>query len=292
MDYKKEVIDSFRQLDELENTFGNYSKMYMFTNENINSYLNLFDLDNKNILTVCSSGDQALSLLTKNINKVTLFDINNLSKCIFELKRAIIINLDLDTYNSFFDIHNNNFLSLKIYNKINQSLSFDVKELLDYIFNNYDSEFIFKKMFYGYYKTPENMKRLLPYLDYNSYYELSKKLKDLDIDFINTDIYNLINYLNIKYDFMLFSNITDYIINNKQDLVKFKEYILELRKYLNNNGSIQIGYLYNYDSSKINFKKGIENISLNDSYGICIRNELDGYKELSKDLVLTYIKIK
>ena len=64
----QKVIDS-----DLENGFN---KLYSFTTENIKDYISSFDLNNKSLLTVGSSADQAINAILNGCKDVTIMDIN------------------------------------------------------------------------------------------------------------------------------------------------------------------------------------------------------------------------
>ncbi len=85
------------------NLFAGYQRVYFQTNENIDSYLGIYDLNHKkNALCVAGSGDQAFSLIAKGINDIQLFDINKLTEyMILGLKKAIILKYN---YSEYFEI--------------------------------------------------------------------------------------------------------------------------------------------------------------------------------------------
>ena len=74
------------------NAFAGFQKTYFFTNENINAYLNLVDLtDKNNALTVLASGDQLFNLINKEITEIDTFDINKLTEYyVFGIRMAMI----------------------------------------------------------------------------------------------------------------------------------------------------------------------------------------------------------
>ena len=66
---------AIRLVENIKISNKNFSSTYMFTNENINGFIRKFSLNNKCVLTVCSSGDQAFNLILDGATKVDLFDI-------------------------------------------------------------------------------------------------------------------------------------------------------------------------------------------------------------------------
>ena len=71
-----------------------YCRIYTFTTENISGYLEYFDLKDRKLLTVGSSGDQVLNASFYGAKDITLYDINSFSKFYLYLKIAAIITLN------------------------------------------------------------------------------------------------------------------------------------------------------------------------------------------------------
>ena len=57
-----------------------FSWIYPFTTENINGYIDMFDLKDKSLFTVGSSGDQAINAILKGCKDITVLDINPFTK--------------------------------------------------------------------------------------------------------------------------------------------------------------------------------------------------------------------
>ena len=74
---KREILDTSNII-----TFDN---LYSFTTENINGYINKFDLKDKSLLTVGSSSDQVLNAHFLGCNDITLIDINEFTKDLYFL---------------------------------------------------------------------------------------------------------------------------------------------------------------------------------------------------------------
>ncbi len=79
-----------------------YSRLYTFTTENINGYIENFDLKNKSLLTVGSSGDQILNAFFYGARDITLYDINEYAKFYVYLKVAAILSLSYVEFQEFF----------------------------------------------------------------------------------------------------------------------------------------------------------------------------------------------
>ena len=77
-----------------------YSKIYFWTNENVDAYLNLVTFEGKDsALSVLASGDQLFNLICKGIINIDTFDSNKLTEYFaFGLKRAAILKYSYQDY--------------------------------------------------------------------------------------------------------------------------------------------------------------------------------------------------
>ena len=67
-----------------------FNSIYPFTTENISGYIDEFDLKDKSLLTVGSSGDQVINAYFYGCNDVTLMDVNILTRYYISLLRKNI----------------------------------------------------------------------------------------------------------------------------------------------------------------------------------------------------------
>ena len=92
----KKMLDKNKLDDDL------FMRIYPFATENVNGYMNCFDLKNKSLLTVGSSGDQILNAYNKGCRDVTLIDVNPFAPFYIYLKIAGILSLDYQEFMEFF----------------------------------------------------------------------------------------------------------------------------------------------------------------------------------------------
>ena len=111
-----------------------FSRIYPFTTENVSGYIDLFDFNNKSLLTVGSSGDQILNAFYNGARDITLYDINEYAKYYVYLKIAGILSLSYEEFQMFFLKHysspfedNKLMFSKELFEKIKDNL-----RLLDY----------------------------------------------------------------------------------------------------------------------------------------------------------------
>lgn len=274
---KKKAIDEILTSHDL--TFGDLSFIYTFTNENIRKYLSLFNLENKDILTVTGSGDHVLNMLL-SVDKIDTFDINLFAHYFFILKKYAVAALELDEYLDFFSMDTSDF-DIKKFRKIKQIWQ-DEKDALyffEYIFHSKNSSNLKNTSLFVSNKKEgkeENIERNL-YLDEENYYKLKRNILDKQITFHHSNIKSL--RLEEKFDYIFMSNITDYLFNMFEgDILRnYKKFLYSnLIPMLKENGKI-ISYLYN--GRMQNFSREEMNMVLN--YGFT-------EKSIGKDKILLY----
>jgi len=118
-----------------KNLMNIFMNIYPFTTKNIAGYIDNFDLKDKSLLTVGSSGDQVLNAILKGCRDITVIDINPYTKFYYYLKVAGILNFNLNEFKSFFRykeypnvfVDNEKVFSLDLYQKLKDDL-----RILDY----------------------------------------------------------------------------------------------------------------------------------------------------------------
>jgi len=226
-----------------------YSKIYSFTTENINGYIKYFDFNNKNLLTVGSSGDQVLNAYYHGARDITLYDINPYAKYYLYLKIAAILSLNYIEFKLFFFkfyshcSYNENMFSKRLFNKIKPTLRlFDYESFIffDELFSNYEAYQIRSCLFDDDESRNEVIKNFNAYLkDEESYNKLKSIIKNITFKYQNGDIFK--DNIEGKFDNIFLSNLCTIT-----DLKILKELLNKLDlNNLKQNGSILFGYLWN-----------------------------------------------
>lgn len=248
-----EVINEVHHILEnnysLSENFGKYSKIYMMTTENIKGYLEHYNLKSKQVLTVAGSGDQMLNSYLMGAENVTCFDVNPLAFYQVKLKKAAVSTLSYQEFLSFFFPEYGHFLEPQIFKKISANLDLETKNFFQFLYENYNNQELFQRLYFPFVPKLEQMKRMNAYLEKQNYEKLSYILKEKEATFLHSNITNLRENLNQNhYDFILLSNISDSIqdIWPNDSLKNFKRLIHSLSKSLNKDGHIQVGYIYDY----------------------------------------------
>ena len=223
-------------------------KVYLFSNENLNSFNNIYNFDGSKILSVIGSGDQYFSSMLFGAKSVDLFDVNEKAIYYFLLKYVSIKHLPFEV---FVDFYNSNLDDLNVYKSIREFLPFYARVYFDTLYRRgklFSLEIIYPLVN----KNEENIKRIIPYFNADNYYKLQKILNERDSypHFYISDFMNLFSKLDKEYDVMFFSNIFAWLD------IKEKKYVNFLIKYyftyLSENGSIQM--FYNWFNDKKSFK--------------------------------------
>ena len=242
-----------------------YSKIYSFTTENINDYIKYFDLNNKKLLTVGSSGDQILNAFYNGARDITLFDINPYAKYYIYLKIAAILSLSYMEFKMFFFKYgispfkyNTYMFSKEIFNKIKDNLRlFDYESYLffDELFSLYNPNDIRDRLFDDDEDRNIVIKGLNKYLkDEESYNELKSIIKKISFKYIHGNIFE--DSIQGKFDNVFLSNLcTTTSLENLKKLLKKID-----KNNLNSGGSILLGYLWDTSFHDENYKEDWKDI--------------------------------
>lgn len=242
---KRQILGEF--IDS-EARRGGYHQLYPFTTENIAGYLDLFNLKNKSLLTVGSSGDQIINAALNNCTDITLLDINPYALYYFYLKRASIMTLSRDAFLKFLG-YNHNYKTpnykvfdndvFKIVKNNLKSIDYDSYYFWEEIFKDFPNIRIHDYMISSDEYNKEIKVACNRYLQSeNLYRECTNKLEKVDINFINSNIFSFSS--NKKYDNIWLSNIATSL-----DFEQIKKMTDIMSEYLNENGKLMISYLYN-----------------------------------------------
>jgi len=298
---KKELEDVKKYLlkhKEFSYDFGNYSRIYNMTTENISGFLNNYDLKDKRVLTVAGSGDQRLNAYLLGASDVTCFDVNPFCELHLRLKDTAIKILNYDDFVKFFGLFDlRTFFDRNIFNELSSYLDYETYLFYDFIMNN-SSNIKPDDVYFDFNNKLSLMKVVNNYINNENYNKLSKILRKEHLNFININVDNLPELLKgEKFDFILLSNISDYIhmIYSEYDLEKFRDLINRLMDLLNLYGVIQVGYIYSRyerhsDVSKFHINPYRHEYFPTDRFHTMFVNSY--YNDGTYDKVITYQKFK
>ena len=232
-------------------SFTNYSPTYLVTNENQTAALKEFDVKDKDILCVTSSGDFAFNALSLGARKVVTFDINKFAKYVLALKVATVKTYpDEKLYAGFWLSNSPYFLSYNKFLEIRGNLSKDAFDFWTYVYtflnnanNTLNNTDFFRNIIYN---TNILQEKYNLYYKATYYEQLRNSILTTKIDSYDLDI-TKINTLKSDYQFdvVYLSNIIQYYatingLNSKEKVYKFLEEVK--KELLRNNGTLVASY--------------------------------------------------
>lgn len=248
-----------------------FDPIYPFSNENTKDCFAPFNLSNKKVLTVLSSSDQLFEMFLNGAREFDTFDINPLTKEYFYLKlSALMSKISKEEYLEFFchmqyisSLENNhNSFNKETFEKIKLVLSSNYTKFWDELFSSYTPLDIRRpnRLFNDDEPNRRVLEKTLSYLESKNFQYIQNHIDELLFNFIESDIRNISSKLTSQYDLIYLSNIIKYAksLFPTNPLEEFKNIILELSNYLNPNGKIIAGYIYEIETQNeipINNKK-------------------------------------
>ncbi len=244
---------------EQKNPFNSNGPVYAFSNEALNQYMKNYDFKGKSVLASLGSGDFALNAYLLGASEVETFDINKYTYYFYQLKKALIIKYD---YESFCNLIKNPQEIFKKFNEYKQFLDSDSISFFERLLKLYNNNIIglLKKVFidkvgeqknqWNESNTFDTLEELFLIAQYKNYYlqsvENYNKLKQQLAMHYNDEFYfaNLYEFTPPKkYDIVYLSNIGDYSKSEEE----FNDFVMNLReKLLNENGIIIVVSITNH----------------------------------------------
>lgn len=238
-----------------------FDYFYLFSNENLSFLFSRINVKGKSVLTVGSSGDQALYAFGNGAKNIVHFDVNPFSEVYFDYKVAAIRELEYKEFKRFFNNRKYPLLSDELYDRICHNLPLESRLFWDDLYRNGFGS--------GEYQLHKNDSGMINY-NKADYYKIKNALSmgDPNIRFINSDLQTITEKLDPseKFDYILLSNIYSYANQWKTDIPGeevFRNSIDDLCNYLNPNGRMQIGYLWDDVASRasvMGYHLGLDNV--------------------------------
>ena len=248
------AIEILSYLSKKYNMMVNYSRIYQNNTENVKGYMKYFMGDGNSTLLPVASGGQLIEAILCGYNDISCFDINRLAKYYVKLKLTAISVLSEKDYIKFMyeDMFNNS-----MFNYLKRYLDDDTREFWSTLFSMFGRDRIISFLFRRLIATNNSHSgtdfsrycadNYTSLFDDNNYKLLQDKLDDVSIDFIDSDITDLPNNLDKKYDFINLTNIYQYYnldVFSGNDRVYCNIVNELIDNNLNNGGMILVSYLY------------------------------------------------
>ena len=231
----------------------NYNKLYRFATEDISSYIYKLGIMN-DLLSVCGSADQIINGILLGAKNIDVFDINYFAKHGLTLRLGALKALTKEEFIHFYYSRFDNDLFEKILYYLNDKDN----NFWENIYNCYGKVLI-NNLFYENRLNAEQLVEINPYLQDNNYEKVKELIKDVNINFIEADLYRLKSFIKTKkYDTINLSNIYEYLnydrntsIESARQYKDFIDYLID--NHLKNDGSIMIAYMYKWNKEVKNY---------------------------------------
>lgn len=258
------MIEKFKTYFALSNLKVGYPNfywscpVYLFTTENISGYLDKIPpFENKNVLSVCASGDHAFECLLRGAKNVDVFDINYLQQYVLELKSKMIQNLSYKDFKRFF-FEKRTFFDRNIINPIFKDFSEGLQTFLNVYYARDVNNVLFRPCEYG--KEYMLSHYMLPsYMTDKAKYKQLSNLMPEKFNFIRCDIDKLHSKTQRQYSLILLSNIFGFKysvdINSNKSANMFLSGVLDTlaTKNLCDDGVICWNYMWHCTQCSVNF---------------------------------------
>ncbi|MBQ4558613.1 MAG: DUF3419 family protein [Clostridia bacterium] len=225
---------------------GTIDRAYPFSNERLCDMAKLFR-NKKRVLTVGSSGDQALNSIyygAKDVD-ITIMDADIFTKYYVDYKIATIKNLDFDTFTKFFIDFEKPFI-YNVHKKIFQDMDEESQAFWATIFLEGGDTELRQRLL----KTNDLFDEQIQsefYKSERAYKTLQHKLRqgNYSLNYETAEFNEFPQAAEGKYDLIMLSNIYDYVSDSE-----FKKVVNSLHaNNLSPNGKIQLHYIFGcYDS--------------------------------------------
>ena len=236
----------YEKLDDSCN--GTIETAYPFSNERLKDYFKQLNLKDKSVLTVGSSGDQALNSIYYGAKSVTVVDANLYTKYFVSYKISAIKNLPFNVFEKYF-LNLESPFNIYVFQKIFHDLDKDSQCFWGTIFLNCSEECTDTMSIYE--KILDKDDVWIEYIasefyeNPNAYAKLQKILREAppNLQFINAEFYAFPAVTQEKFDFIFLSNIFKYVASTT-----LKQTVNQLYdNNLNPDGKIQLHYNFRWN---------------------------------------------
>ena len=217
-----------RDFEETKNvingkTSENYGKIYLHSNELLKEIIPKLKLNNKNVLTVLGSSDQAFHFYNGGAEKVDAIDINRLAIHYFYLRKWTIQYLN--------QYYPDKDMSLEFIRNVLSKVVIHSREEEDSL--RYWYQFVNEMK----QEDTDNLYNSGDNFSINRLYNFSTlkdKLSNVDIKIFNQNLFGDL-FIDGKYDVIFTSNIADYVTPTRENFEKYRD---NLDSLLSENGII------------------------------------------------------
>jgi hypothetical protein len=220
-----------------------WDQLYGFTTENLGGYLPV-RLNGRRALTVAGSGDHLINLALSGARQITTFDINIAALYWSELKNAAVCHLSREHFLQAF--MRPGILLEQAIQMLASALTPAAADFFRAARRRYGATLRESPLFNNAHDVPAQKLSSNPYLATDeSYLRAREGLQSAEILFLHASAYQLAQSERGEFDYILLSNIADYLARDNEALEKFVvEIVYPLHLRLSPGGLLGAAYLY------------------------------------------------
>ncbi len=237
-----------------------YDSLYTSATEDMATYYKKFN-NPKTFLSIGASGEQVINAICCGAKVIDVYDSNILCKHAVNLRLAALKGLPKEKLINYYRTFNP-----QLFATFAEYLPEDSLLYWYGVYSSFPIELsgtFIRDFLFTYKRLDKSLVELMnPYLQGENYIKTQKATLDVEINYLDCDLYSLPEKIkNKSYDGMTFSNIYEYInYGNSVTRKKANQYrnfiINEMYPHLNADGSIMVSYLYAWnEKTKKEFDK-------------------------------------
>lgn len=207
--------------------FVPFRRIYTASNEQVDAVFRGFDLKDKDILSVLGSSDHVFSEYYLGAKSVTAFDVNELTKYYYYLRKWSLIYRGVDV-----PYGNSKEWFLELLSEVSTKSELEEEALSFWKYLNRKASSYTSKLFMG----GISFNRRVPYE--NDLEGMTSIIGDRDIDFSKINVFDFFDY-DRTFDVVVLSNILDYA-STPAALATCRDNLVD---HLNDNGIVICSYV-------------------------------------------------
>lgn len=218
--------------------FVPFKRIYTTSNEQLDAVFRGFDLKDKDILSVLGSSDHVFSEYYLGAKSVTAFDVNELTKYYYYLRKWSLIYRGVDV-----PYGNSKEWFLELLNEVSTKSELEEEALSFWKYLNRKASSYTSKLFMG----GISFNRRVPYE--NDLDCMTSIIEDRDIDFSKINVFDFFDY-DRTFDVVVLSNILDYA-STPAALATCRDNLVD---HLSDNGIVICSYVlsgYGYNDKNM-----------------------------------------
>lgn len=245
-----------------------HNKPYLVTTQNQRYLAEVLPKNAQKVCVILGAGDTIFQLVSQGIKEIVALEINDVQEVVFKLRKAALLTLSNTEFENFLiDMESKDFLSEEILEKVEKGfMNDDGGYVFWYAFLKFnEKEEMCKYFFKGGLNHDADLckcRYALPYLKRRGLYNrVQQNLAKTDLQIIVKDAVEYLTDTNELFEFIDITNILMFVyqVQCKDDQVKFRELVKELRIIYNKNvkpgGTMVLDYMFSITPRELESSK-------------------------------------